>query len=249
MRERTILSRVNDFLSQAERLGIIRTIQLRVLARLGVREIRLRVSGLEAPVLCRVQDSDIWEFNQSLGPWSEQFNLGFVPSLIVDAGANVGYASLRFKLLFPGARIIAIEPEIGNIRQFKKNCQRYSNISLVPNALWPRSTRLSMVSSGGSNGFQVIEDENGGVTATSLPELMRTFGIEKIDLLKIDIEGGEVELFEDPGAELWLLCVRAILIETHDSKRPGSSEAVRNRLKDRFSYRGQVNEYELYIAQ
>ena len=122
MRERTLASRFNDFVSQSRRLGVFRTTQLRILARLGVQEMRLHVTGLPSPVFCRVKDSDIWEFNQSLGLWEEQFNLGFVPSVIVDAGANVGYASLRFQRRFPGVRIIAVEPEQGNIEQFKTPC-------------------------------------------------------------------------------------------------------------------------------
>jgi FkbM family methyltransferase len=245
----TAISRVRNIIDNAHQLGWGRTLQFRLLGRLGVEEIRLRVPGLAEPVACRVKDSDIWEFNQSLGKGEEPLDLGFKPKTIVDAGANVGYASLRFQRRFPGAKIIALEPAAGNLAQFRKNCAPYPNIVLDPRALWSKSTRLRIVPMGASNAFQVREDPMGDVDATSIPDLMRQHDIDTIDLLKIDIEGSEVELFEDSGAVQWLPHVRAILIETHDFFRPGSALAVRQRVGDRFEFLGHVNEYELHVSR
>ena len=62
---------VRQFLSNAEQIGLARTAQFRVLARMGVSEIRIPVSGLDAPVFCRVSDSDIWD----IGAVAAFFNL------------------------------------------------------------------------------------------------------------------------------------------------------------------------------
>ncbi len=45
----------------------------------------------------------------------------FQPKLIIDAGANVGFASLWFLQRFPNTEIIAIEPESSNCEMLKKN--------------------------------------------------------------------------------------------------------------------------------
>jgi hypothetical protein len=64
-----------------------------------------------------------------------------------------------------------------------------------------------------------------------MPSLMREFGIDTIDLLKLDIEGAEKELF-GAATEEWLPRVRNILIETHERIYPGSDTAVRSALSD-----------------
>jgi hypothetical protein len=61
--------------------------------------------------------------------------------------------------------------------------------------------------------------------ATSIPTLMHRLGVDRIDLLKLDIEGAEHDLFQD-GAQDWLTSVHAIAIETHDAFRTGSRAAV-----------------------
>jgi hypothetical protein len=61
--------------------------------------------------------------------------------------------------------------------------------------------------------------------AVTIGELLKNSGYEKIDILKLDIEGAEKEIFSD-GYEDWLGKVNIIIIELHDWYRPGCSEAV-----------------------
>ena len=89
---------------------------------MGVKEIRLTPGGSNRRVYCRVGTSDIYEYQHLLGSRRDTFDLPLRPSVIVDAGANVGYSVLRFRIEFPDAFIIAIEPEHANIAQLKKNC-------------------------------------------------------------------------------------------------------------------------------
>jgi len=73
----------------------------RLLKRAGVKELKLKVDGLPNRVCCRVATSDIFEFAHLLGRASKPLELPFVPRIIVDAGANVGYSSLKFQKEFP----------------------------------------------------------------------------------------------------------------------------------------------------
>ena len=61
---------------------------------------------------------------------------------------------------------------------------------------------------------------------------MEMYGIEKIDVLKIDIEGSEKEVFE-LGAETWLPKVKTMVLELHDRVKKGCTAALVNALKTR----------------
>jgi FkbM family methyltransferase len=155
---------------------------------------------------------------------------------------------LRFLSEFPTAQIIAIEPEGRNVLQLIKNCYRYPNIKIETAALWPTTGRLRIRTlDTDSNAFQVEEDRDGDIPAVSIPEIMKRYKLDHIDLLKIDIEGSEKNLFSHPNAASWLPSVRLILVELHDRFIPGCSEAVANALKD-FTYHDIVDEYDFYSS-
>ena len=246
---KSLVERARDLRHQANHLGWARTIQLRALKRLGVAEISERVPGIRNRVAIRVADSDIYEFNQSLGPWKEPFTLPFEPRTIVDAGANVGYTVLRFFSQFPSAKIVAIEPDCVNLQQLRKNCSAYPNLSIEQAALWSRECKLTIRNPEvASNAFIVEEDETGNIAALSVLDVIERHALDTIDLLKIDIEGSEADVFGHPGSREWLPRVRALLIETHDDFRPGSADAVRRAVKGLMTFQGHVNEYEFYLA-
>jgi len=242
-----IIKRVKNFYGQANHLGWPRTLQLRTFKRLGIGEIRIDVDGLANPVAVRVGDSDIYDFEHSLGRWREPLDLGFTPSVIVDAGANVGYSVLRFFLEYPQSRIIAIEPDSANLAQLSKNCEGLSNLAVEPHALWTHQARLRITNpEEGSNAFQVGEDSKGSITSLSISNILERHSLEAIDLLKIDIEGSEVEIFSD--CKEWLPKVRALLVETHDRLRPGCTNAVQRAVAGHMKFCGHINEYEYYRA-
>jgi FkbM family methyltransferase len=239
------VERVRNFCDQANHLGWYRTGQLRAFKRLGFTQIQVKVRGIRNRVAIRTADSDIYDFNHSLGPWREALNLGFTPSVIVDAGANVGYSVLRFLLEYPDAKIVAIEPGPDNLAQFAKNCAGYKNLSVEPHALWTHRTRLTITNpEEGSNAFQVGEDPHGTITSVSISDLIERHSLDRIDLLKMDIEGSEIEVFSDCAA--WLPKVEALLVETHDRMRAGCSDAVRRAVAGHMTFQGHVNEYEYY---
>lgn len=240
-----LIKRVKNFCEQANHLGWRRTAQLRASKRLGRHEIQVRVDGVRNRVAIRTADSDIYDFNHSLGPWREPLNLGFIPSVIVDAGANVGYSVLRFFLEFPAAKIIAIEPDAGNLAQLAKNCAGYESLSVEPHALWTHRAELAILNpEEGSNAFRVTEQQDGPITSISISDIIERHSLDRINLLKVDIEGSEIEVFSDCGD--WLPKVDALLVETHDRMRAGCTDAVRRAVAGHLEFQGHVNEYEYY---
>jgi FkbM family methyltransferase len=221
----------------------------RVLARLGITEVKLRTPGLPHPVACRTETSDIFEYTHLLSWGQVPLNLPIRPEYIVDAGANVGFSALRFQKEFPGATIVGLEPEPRNFAQFRKNCGPYPNISIEQAALWSRNTKLSIRSLDvDSSSFRVDEDSNGEVNAISILEVMKRHDLPRIDLLKIDIEGSEKVLFSDPHARDWLKHVGVMLVETHDRFEPGCTAAINKATDGLFEYKGIIDEYSCYVG-
>ncbi|MDI1323160.1 MAG: FkbM family methyltransferase [Algoriphagus sp.] len=191
-------------------------------------------------MIIRKDDSDIRVFKQIfLDEVYYFFPQDFSPKVILDAGANVGYSTVWFASKFPNAEILAIEPEKSNFDVLKKNTQGRSNIFPIQAGLWFEKSFLKIHDSkSGSWAFETRvpkDGENTDVESVTIQELIRNYKLTQIDLLKIDIEGAEYELF-DNQAEEWLPFVNMIMIETHDRMRPGCSELI-DRVTKPFGFR------------
>jgi FkbM family methyltransferase len=162
-----------------------------------------------------------------------EFNLPYkLPiNTIVDAGAYVGLSSIYFHDKYPKATIIALEPEKTNFEQLQKNTSFTTSIKPLNVGLWSRDSYLKVYDRGTGNwGFAVKEvpqNEDWNVRACSLSTLLSDYNLDSIDLLKVDIEGSEKEVFSNGTAE-WLPKVNIIMVELHDRFNPGCTDALYN---------------------
>jgi FkbM family methyltransferase len=193
--------------------------------------IRSRLRGISTPLCWRRHNSDMQTLLQLFDSKELGFPLDYEPASIIDAGANVGYSSVYFANRFPNTRILAIEPEVANCDMFAMNCAAYPHIQLLRAGLWWKETNLRISNPSATSWmFQVCEAEKGtpgAIQATTVPALMSQLAGQRVDLLKIDIEGSEKEVFENSSDE-WLGRVRTLAVETHDRFKPGSRDAVLN---------------------
>lgn len=177
----------------------------------------------------RRKTSDFSIFRQIFIKKEYDFDLGFEPVTIIDAGANVGYASLWFAIKFKNSRIIAIEPEESNYSVLSENVSSFKRIIPLKFALWYKETKLNIFDTGYDHwGYAVRESKSHSIGSTptiTINKILTKYNLEKIDLLKIDIEGAEKELFEK-GSQLWINKVSAIFIELHDRMKPGCTKAL-----------------------
>jgi len=158
---------------------------------------------------------------------------------IIDAGANVGYSAIYFKTFFPSSELIAIEPEKNNVEQLQKNLS-LNNLSLtrfVQGALWYRKAFLEVVRDFRDNreaAFTVKETDNaGGIPGFSFDEVLQNENWRHVDLLKIDIEGGERFLFDSSQkADAILQKTTFLAIEIHDEFH------IRNTIYDHLKRNG-----------
>lgn len=156
------------------------------------------------------------------------FPFDIKPKLIIDGGANIGCATLWFKKKFPEATIIAVEPEESNFKILKENVGGIPAVKLVQAGIWNKNTNLKIKDVGlGKWGFETEEanaSDKNFFPAVTIDKLLVDSGFSEIDILKLDIEGSEKEVFES-GYENWLGMTKIIIIELHDFFRDGASKA------------------------
>jgi FkbM family methyltransferase len=145
------------------------------------------------------------------------------PGLIFDLGANVGYSSAYFLTKFPMANVVAVEPDPANFEVCLRNLTPYGDrVKAVCGAVWSSRSKLALSRGTFGDGrewaTQVREIEGKDaleeVEGWDIPSLLNLAGGEQIDLLKVDIEGSEIDLF-GPQSLAWLPKVRNICIELH----------------------------------
>jgi FkbM family methyltransferase len=198
--------------------------------------IRTRVPSIKSPIYWRRHNSDLRAMYQTFGRREADVDLGFEPKTIFDLGANIGTTSLFLANKYPGASIVAVEPEHENCETFQLNCSGYANIRLVEAAVWTSNSELVIENPNDASwAFQLKtanEPTARKIPAFTLASLIEKSGFEQIDLLKMDIEGAEKEIFE-AGCEEWLPKVKCLLVEMHDWVKPGCEAAVRNAIATR----------------
>jgi FkbM family methyltransferase len=139
---------------------------------------------------------------------------GLQPTLI-DAGANIGAASMYFNKIYAGLKTIAIEPDSGNAFMARTNLAGI-HANLLEGALASESGTLYI----NDVDFEPISYRvgtvgNKPVRAFSIPEILTDLQKTEIPfILKIDIEGGEDSLFS--GETDWINKFPVIIIELHD---------------------------------
>lgn len=169
-------------------------------------------------VILNNEYSEIVNYIESIGKTS-------TIKTIIDAGANAGYTSRFLAKSFVGSKILAIEPDKGNLDVLRKNVQldKLANVEILEGGLWfkdsfvkidhsfrdGREWSLTLVSAG--------KNDVEAIPCFGLKSAISKLDVAEIDLLKIDIEGGEQTIFEN-----WamnpndLKLVKNIAIEIHD---------------------------------
>ena len=187
----------------------------------------IRYYSFRNKIIFREGTSDADVFRQVFIEREYKLPVKISPKLIIDGGANVGYSSLWFAKKFPSAEIIAVEPEESNYRLLQENTKLYKNIKTIKAGIWYKKIFLKIVNlNSGKWGFQTKEvDKNQryGIQAITIGDILKKAHTKNIDILKLDIEGAEKELFSKNIS--WLKKVNMIIIEFHDYFRKGCSDS------------------------
>lgn len=221
--------------------GLIYTVLSKIMKTLTV--LKIKKTDIKFPLYLRVPSSDVYSYEQVFIFQEYDFVTRNTPKIIVDAGAFIGLVSINLSNRFPDSKIIAIEPEESNFRILKKNIAPYGNIIPIQGAIWDENKEINVVDRGlGKWGYvtqvETIAEKGPGrschrVMGMTIDRIMKEHGIEFIDILKIDIESAEREVFRDPSC--WIEKVDTLMVELHDRMKPGCSRNFYNATND-FKY-------------
>ncbi len=147
------------------------------------------------------------------------------PRFIVDCGAYAGYSTLFFLERYKNAHVLAIEPDPGNFELCRLNLEPYSSrVTLLNAAVWSRASDLVLhpgeLADGRDWATMVQAPKKGetpNVRGIDLGSLLRDSGFSEIDLLKMNIECSEREVFST-NLDTWLPHVKNMIVQLHDEQ-------------------------------
>ena len=146
---------------------------------------------------------------------------------MIDLGANFGEISLYFSKENPSAKILAVEASADNFKILESNCffQNFStkNIILLNEAVGNSKGFVEITKGVSAENIILLPGNKNAanygvgterVASDTLASLMRRFGFDELDFLKIDIEGSEPLLYDSLKERVY--GIRAILLEVGD---------------------------------
>jgi FkbM family methyltransferase len=146
---------------------------------------------------------------------------GHVP-VIIDAGANIGAASLWFKQLFPLAAVVAVEPDPANAELARQNLSIHPDVLVMEAAIGGAQGHVDLVPSRQSWAI-TTERSASGTPIVTIPQAAAGVANGVLFIVKVDIEGFERDLFASNSD--WLDDVYLVYIEPHDWMLPGKGSS------------------------
>jgi FkbM family methyltransferase len=152
------------------------------------------------------------------------------PSVVIDLGAYAGYSTFFFSKLYPNALIVAVEANPQNFQLLEATFSKQDRVVVIHAAVHNTDGQYLEIRMGNDGlwGTRAVKIDSETVSRDTIT--VETISLQKIlsryrlltnrdMLLKVDIEGGELEVF-DTDLSLWEY-FEVIAIETHERIRPG----------------------------
>jgi FkbM family methyltransferase len=168
----------------------------------------------------------------SIDPFQDQKSLmsGVGAPVIVDGGAHVGSSAVRYSHLFPEGKIYSFEPCKDTIKKFRDNLPNSRNVELVEaglaeetgvktlqlNGYGPTHSLLPRPENGKryypSDAVSVGEEQ---IDCIALDDFIRSREIDYIDILKLDVQGAELMVFDGAKTALEKEKIGIVFVETN----------------------------------
>ncbi|MGH9187534.1 MAG: FkbM family methyltransferase, partial [Acidimicrobiales bacterium] len=180
---------------------------------------RVRLRGYEHPLWFRWFSSDPYVIRQIFSEREyESIAVTPEPGTIVDCGANIGCSAVWFLHRYRGARLICVEPDAGNVEVCRRNVAPWADrVEVIHAAVWSSHEPVEIVDGKDLEwAFRMqpaTRADGSRVASVTMDDLVRRSPDGRVDVLKMDVEGAEREVFSHAGA--WLDVVGNIAIELH----------------------------------
>lgn len=169
---------------------------------------------------------------------------------IIDCGANIGLATIYYKMLFPDSQIIAFEPDIKTFAILKNNIanNKLNNITLINKAVSDQDGKIKLfynknIPGSGRMSIQERKEvpDNQIIDSVKLSSFIKG----KVDILKLDIEGAEDIVLKELSDNNKLKLINEITLEYHHHLSPR---------EDKLSYLLKILEgngfgYQIYCSE
>jgi len=205
---------INIIARSPRQVGIVGTVKLLLAWLFGMRKTEVKLTSIHKAIEIRPGTEDHYVIDKFLDTQSSELYIQNV-EYIIDAGAHIGISSLVFSVVFPQATILAIEPNEENYDMLKRNVKSEEQIIPIKGALWSNSGNVEVSTEEESWSHRVREssDDGSGVRSITVREAMKMICADRVDILKMDIEGSEVEVLSSEDG--WAKKVNYIMVEPH----------------------------------
>lgn len=184
---------------------------------------RLRFRSMETPFYVRLGSSDL-QLHQTIRFRGEYRPIMETPCegeirQVIDLGSNAGFTVRLWRELFPQARIIAVEPDAGNMRICRLNAEALPGVRLdfIEACVDGKPGFVLLDRSEAEHQFHMTTTPSAQtvkVEALTVPQILeRAQADEKIGLLKCDVQGAEQAIFAD--CRSWISRVQNMIVEVH----------------------------------
>lgn len=218
------------FFKRYLKLGWGNFLRLLALKKFGASQVKIDLNDGKGPLLLQDGSMDYRLFSDIFLYENYNLNLAQTPAYIMDCGANTGISTRYFVKKYPLAKFAAIEPDQRNFGLLKKNLEG-SGAALFQAAIHNERKQLQLAGDDlSSYSRRFVETGHGSESVAAMPlqDVFEKLGWPGIDLLKIDIEGGETAMFDtqDP----WLSKVNVFVIEFHEYLKPGATQTILSKI-------------------
>lgn len=186
----------------------------------GARRLRVRVKagGLRMAIRCFSYDDLL-----VVSPQYEACIADVLPppgSVAVDAGAFIGLYTLRYaRAVGPEGRVVAVEPQPGNFRMLERNVRLggYGHVVCERCALGREEGEAWLAHGDETSTASTVRGQGARerVALVPLDVLLGRLGIAEISLLKIDVEGAELDVLEGAAGTLARSPAARLIVEVH----------------------------------
>lgn len=154
-----------------------------------------------------------------------RFNTNRLFPFIIDAGSNIGIATLYFKSLYPKARVLCFEPDPNAFQKLRLNIERngLEQVTTVNAALCAHQGEVEfygqltpqIADARGNSIFpQWGEQRQANQAMTVQAVQLSRYLPEYVDFLKLDVEGAELQVLRELGNKI--TSIHEMVIEVHE---------------------------------
>jgi FkbM family methyltransferase len=168
---------------------------------------------------CRYE-SLAYSFNEIFLNAEYHFETEESSPFIIDCGSNIGISVLYFKILYPGAEIVAFEPSNDAYECLRTNVAKNALTSVTVNnkALSANDGDVEFyydIEDPGSLGMSTVQERTPRQKLTVEAVRLSKFIEKEVDFLKIDVEGAERDIIEELSRARKLNHIQQMVIEYH----------------------------------